>query len=204
MQLKYNICTLTNAEGKGESRQYVRLMQDEHITEKQLLRKIQDRTSLTRGEVAAVLSELRDLAIHEFQMGHRFYMPGIGYFSLSASLEIPEESLDKKITGKEVRISGINFRPETGFLQDVQQDIRFIRSHKKSASIHYTEESILARIKEYLQTHRYITSRIMQTEFGLTRYTAQKWITYFCEKGIMVKEGKRGVYTYFLAAEEKE
>ena len=44
----------------------------------------------------------------------------------------------------------------------------------------------------------------MLSEFGLTRYSAQKWITYFCEKGIMVKEGNRDVSVYFLAADDKE
>ncbi len=198
MLLKYNICTLNNSEGKGESRQYVRLMQDEHITAKQLQQQIQNRSSLTRGDVVAVLSELRDLAIHEFQLGHRFYMPGIGYFTMAASLEMAEESTDKKITGKEVRLTGINFRPETGFLQEIQQGIRFVRNPYSAQSIQYTEDSLLSRIREYLQTNRYITCKIMRTEFGLTRYSAQKWLTHFCNKGIMVKAGTLHAPIYFL------
>ena len=34
--------------------------------------------------------------------------------------------------------------------------------------------------------------------FGLTPYMAQKWLTHFCEKGIMVKEGTPHAPIYFL------
>ena len=51
------------------------------------------------------------------------------------------------------------------------------------------EEKLLAKIKEYLQENRYITTRILRILFGLTPYMAQKWLNHFCEKGIMEKEG---------------
>ena len=109
MELKYDIYTLNNAQGTGEKRQYVRIVQHEPMTEKQLQEKIQNRCSLTKGDVAAVLAELHDLLVEEFSMGRRFYIPEIGYFSMSASLEMPEENPNKKITGKEVRIMRIHF-----------------------------------------------------------------------------------------------
>lgn len=128
MELKYDIYTLNNAQGTGEKRQYVRIVQHEPMTEKQLQEKIQNRCSLTKGDVAAVLAELHDLLVEEFSMGHRFYIPEIGYFSMSASLEMPEENPDKKITGKEVRITGINFRPEEKLMKEVQRNVHFVRS----------------------------------------------------------------------------
>ena len=86
MELKYDIYMLNNAQGTGEKRQYVRIVQHEPMTEKQLQEKIQSRCSLTKGDVAAVLAELHDLLVEEFSMGRRFYIPEIGYFSMSASL----------------------------------------------------------------------------------------------------------------------
>ena len=61
MELRYDIYTLNNAQGTGEKRQYVRIVQHEPMTEKQLQEKIQNRCSLTKGDVAAVLAELHDL-----------------------------------------------------------------------------------------------------------------------------------------------
>ena len=52
MELKYDIYMLNNAQGTGEKRQYVRIVQHEPMTEKQLQEKIQSRCSLTKGDVA--------------------------------------------------------------------------------------------------------------------------------------------------------
>lgn len=117
---------------------------------------------------------------------------------MSASLEMPEENPAKKITGKEVRITGINFRPEEKLVKEVQRNVHFVRSRYSNQSTKYSEEKMLTKIKEYLQENRYITTRIMRILFGLTPYMAQKWLTHFCEKGIMVKEGAQHAPIYFL------
>lgn len=196
--MKYDIYTLHNAQGTGEDRQYVRVIQHEPLSEKALLERIQKRSSLTKGDVAAVLSELHDIAVQEFSEGRRFYIPEIGYFSLSAGLEMSEEDPDKKITANEVRITGINFRPEAKFLQEIQEKTDFSRSRYSKQSTIYTEESLLAKIREYLQDNRYITCRIMRLQFGLSDYTTRKWLNHFCEKGILVKDGAMRSPIYFL------
>ena len=198
MELKYDIYTIKNAAGSDEDRQYVRLMQYEPMDEKQLLAKIQDWCTLTKGDVAAVLAELHDIAVSELTGGNRMFIPGIGYFSLSASLEMPEDKPGKKITGREVRITGINFRPEATLMQEVQRGVHFARSRYSSQSTQYTEEKMLAKIKDYLQDNRYITSRIMCMQFGLTRYATDKWLKLFCAKGILVKDGTPHSPIYFL------
>ena len=198
MELKYDIYTLRNSQGTGEDRQYVRIVQHEPMSEKALQERIQNRCSLTKGDVAAVLAELHDIAVQEFSEGRRFYIPEIGYFSLSASLEMPEENPDKKITGKEVRLTGINFQPEKKLVEEVGRKIKFVRSRYSSQSTQYTEEKLLGKIEEYLQENRYITCKIMRFQFGLTQYTAQKWLNLFCDKGILVKDGTPRSPIYFL------
>ena len=198
MDLKYDVYTIINAEGSGEERKYVRLKQHEAMTAHELEATIQQRCSLTKGDVAAVLSELHDICVEEFSLGRRFYIPEIGYFSMSASLDMPKDNPDKKITGMEVSITGINFRPEAKLLEQVQRNTHFVRSKYTSQSTQYTEEKLLAKIKEYLQENRYVTTRILRILFGLTPYMAQKWLNHFCEKGIMVKEGTQHAPIYFL------
>ncbi len=198
MDLKYDVYTINNATGSGEVRNYVRVVQHEPMSARQLQEKILQRCSLTKGDVAAVLSELHDIFVEEFRMGNRVYIPEIGYFSMSASLEMPEDKPDKKITGKEVRINGINFRPETTLLQEVQRGIHFVRSRYSSRSTQYTEEGLLEKIKEYIRDNRYLTSRALRIHFGLTQYSAQKWLQHFCEKDILVKDGTPRSPIYFL------
>ena len=47
-------------------------------------------------------------------------------------------------------------------------------------------------------TSTFVITRDMRLLFGLTQYTAQKWLKYFCEKGIMMKEGTKHSPIYFL------
>jgi len=66
--------------------------------------------------------------------------------------------------------------------------------------VKYVNNRRVEKIKEYLVENRFITTRALRLLFGLTQYTAQKWLKYFCEKGIMVKDGTRHSPIYFLKA----
>jgi len=199
MDLKYDIYSIKNAEGSGKTRQYVRLVQNGTITADELKATIQERCSLTKGDVAAVLSELHDIAVQELSMGRRLYVPELGYFSLSLGLEMPENKPDKKITGNEVRLRGINFRPEAGLQKEIDRKIHFYRSEYSNRSNIYEEKKLWKKLLEYFEKNRYITVKWMRIEFGLTRYMAQKWINHFVEKGLLIKDGTPRSPTYFLA-----
>ena len=198
MDLKYDVYTITNAEGSGEERKYVRLKQHEAMTAHELEATIQQRCTLTKGDVAAVFSELHDIVVSEFSMGRRVYVPQLGYFSLAVNLEMPEDNPDKKITGKEVRLRGINFRPEAGLLQEIERNIHFVRSEYSSRSNFFTEEKLWARLQEFFKENRYLTVSLMRMKFGLTRHMAQKWIDYFIAKGLLIKDGTPRSPIYFL------
>ena len=103
---------------------------------------IQQRCSLTKGDVAAVLFELHDIVVSEFSMGRRVYIPELGYFSLAVNLEMPADKPNKKITGKEVRLRGINFRPEAGMLSEIDRNNNYKRSKNSNSSTIFTEEKL--------------------------------------------------------------
>ena len=54
MDLKYDIYNISNVAGSGEERKYVRLKQQKAMTASELEATIQNRCSLTKGDVAAV------------------------------------------------------------------------------------------------------------------------------------------------------
>lgn len=200
MELKYEIYSIANSQGSGEERKYVRLKQQKAMTASELEATIQNRCSLTKGDVAAVLTELRDIAVQEFAMGRRFYIPEIGYFSLSIGLDMPEDKPDKKITGNEVRLRGINFRPEASFLQEVNMNMRHVvRSEYTSQSRKYDKEKIWTKLQEYFKNERYITIKLMCNQFGLSRYMAQKWLDLFISEGRIIKDGTPHSPIYFPA-----
>ena len=198
MDLKYDVYTITNAEGSGEERKYVRLKQHEAMTASELEATIQQRCTLTKGDVAAVFTELHDIVVSEFSMGRRVYVPKLGYFSLAVNLEVPEDNPDKKITGKEVRLRGINFRPEAGLLQEIDMNVHFIRSEYTGRSNVFTEKKLWTVLQEFFQENRYLTISLMRMKFGLSRHMAQKWIDHFIDKGLLVKDGSPRSPIYFL------
>ena len=198
MDLKYDVYTITNAEGSGEERKYVRLKQHEAMTASELEATIQQRCTLTKGDVAAVFTELHDIVVSEFSMGHRVYVPKLGYFSLAVNLEVPEDNPDKKISGKEVRLRGINFRPEAGLLQEIDRNVHFIRSEYTGRSNVFTEKKLWTVLQEFFQENRYLTISLMRMKFGLSRHMAQKWIDHFIDKGLLVKDGSPRSPIYFL------
>ena len=198
MDLKYDVYTITNAEGSGEERKYVRLKQHEAMTASELEATIQQRCTLTKGDVAAVFTELHDIVVSEFSMGRRVYVPKLGYFSLAVNLEVPEDNPDKKITGKEVSLRGINFRPEAGLLQEIDRDVPFIRSEYTGRSNVFTEKKLWTVLQEFFQENRYLTISLMRMKFGLSRHMAQKWIDHFIDKGLLVKDGSPRSPIYFL------
>ena len=189
MQLKYDLYTINNAMGSGKSRQYVRLILREPLTARELETAIEKRCSLTKGDVAAVLTELRDLCVQAFIEGRRFYIPEIGYFSLAASLNVDDNNADRKVTGHDVRIAGINFRPEASLVKEVSQGVRFVRTKHSNQSSQYTEHQMSEQVRAYLKEHGYITCKIMRTQFGLTQYLAQKWLNRLCNAGVIAKGG---------------
>jgi len=189
MQLKYDLYTINNAMGSGKSRQYVRLILREPLTARELETAIEKRCSLTKGDVAAVLTELRDLCVQAFIEGRRFYIPEIGYFSLAASLNVDDNNADRKVTGHDVRIAGINFRPEASLVKEVSQGVRFVRTKHSNQSSQYTEQQMSEQVRAYLKEHGYITCKIMRTQFGLTQYLAQKWLNRLCNAGVIAKGG---------------
>ena len=176
MQLKYDLYTINNAMGSGKSRRYVRLILRAPLTAREL-------------EAAAVLTELRDLCVQAFIEGRRFYIPEIGYLSLAASLNVDDNNADRKVTGHDVRIAGINFRPEASLVKEVSQGVRFVRTKHSNQSSQYTEQQMSEQVKAYLKEHGYITCKIMRTQFGLTQYLAQKWLNRLCNAGVIAKEG---------------
>ena len=203
MNVNYDIYIINNASGQNKTRKYVQLKQADPMTETELQKTIQSHCSLTKGDVAAVLTELHDIVIREFAMGRRVYIPGLGYFSMSAEIDALNKNSEKKITGKEIRLRRINFRPEKGIMSELKRSVCFVRTKRSSKSNEYTENQIVVRMKEYLRKNRFITCSIMHRMFGLTQYTAQKWLNLFVEKNVIQKDGTRRFPIYFLNTKDE-
>lgn len=200
MDIKYEIRTIKNAKGNGGEQKYVRLQQPNLLSANEIEQEIEHSSTLTNSDVRAVFAALHQLMVRELGYGNRVFLPGIGYFTLSAELGNPKVSdSDHKITGKEVFLSGINFRPVKDLYKEVEKEVRFVKAKTSSKSADYAEDDLWQKIDSFLSAKRYITVRDMRSEFALSRYMAEKWLKLFTDKGMLIKSGSSHYPLYFKA-----
>lgn len=196
MSIKYEIHTLNNAEGKGEKRKYVTLRQRAPMTEGMMEKEMQDSCTLTKGDVGAVFTELREMAVRQLSEGARFCLPGIGWLSLSVGLSEAAREDGHKITGSDVIARGILFKANRQLLQDVTQRMGFEQSSYSTLSVNYGEEELWRKVSDYLDRNGFITRRDMRQEYGLSPYKAIQWLRLFESQGKLARKENRHMHIY--------
>lgn len=198
MELKYELHTIRNSQGTGQDRRYVQLHSGKPMTADELASKIEAKCSVTRGDVKAVMTELESFAVQELTSGRRFYLPEIGWLSLSAACSASSDKPDDKVTGKDIYLRGINFMPDGKLLDDVRSDVSFSKASSSTRSTAYTADELWAKVNEYLTQERFITRREMRRQFGLSEYMAVKWLSSFVSEGKLLKTGTDHLAAYTL------
>ena len=198
MSIKYKIRSIENASGDGKDRHYAHICQDEPMTDRQLEEQIQSVCSLTKGDVKAALSAIRELMVQRLRGGNRFHIPEIGTFSFAVTLDAPDGTPAEKLRGDHIRIRNINFRPDAALLSDASSGVRFEKDTSSGEPKRYSREQLLTAMRTYLQSNRCITSRIMRLEFGLSATSALGWLRRLTADGTLRKEGSRRSPVYFL------
>ena len=150
MSIKYEIHGIKNAKGEGKEQKYVHLFAHEPQSDHALEEDIQASCSLTKADVRAAFSALRDHMARALASGSRFHLPGVGYFSLSVGLDAPDDLPSDKMRADYIRLCNIRFRPERSLLSEVGSGVSFERAGFSSRSRQYTEEQILSLLHHYL------------------------------------------------------
>lgn len=198
MAIKYQIHNIENASGTGKERQFIQLWQHQPMSADELEQAIQESSSLTPADVKAVMSQLRHFIIRELSQGNRFYLPEIGYLSLSAGSVSPEKKPNGKITGNDIFVRNIKFKPEASLLNAVRKNVKFEKSEFTTKSKDYNGIDLWAELYNYLKENTYITRQQMSTVFKLTTYMTNKWLKFFTDAGKLKKEGTQHHALYFL------
>ena len=193
MKIKYEIHRLNNAVGQGSDRKFVALRSQAPMTEEMMENEIQHACSLTAGDVRAVLSELRALAVRQLSQGSRFWIPGSGSLSLSAGLTKEAQQDGHKVMGRDIYARGILFRADHSLFKDVAGRAQFEAATDSTLSDDYTAEELWAKVDAYLTDHAFITRRDMRTEFGLSAHKTEQWLSQFMAEGKIVRRRSRRV-----------
>ena len=200
MSIKYEIHGIKNAKGEGKEQKYVHLFAHEPQSDHALEDDIQASCSLTKADVRAAFSALRDHMARALASGSRFHLPGVGYFSLSVGLDapddLPDDLPDDKMRADYIRLRNIRFRPERSLLSEVGSGVSFERAAFSSRSRQYTEEQLLSLLRHYFATHTCLTRRILQRVAGLRESAAKKWLQHLTATGVLHKDGASNAPVY--------
>ena len=199
MAIKYEIHYLPNAGGNEETRRFAHIFEQTAMTDKQMISRIAKHSSLSEGDVAAVLMQLRDIIEEDLQEGRRINIPEIGYLSLSVDLDMDELKPDNKVRADYVSVRGIKFRPNADLLKKVKHHTHFEKSLYTSRSYPFSEDALKEKIREYLKHNRSINRKVLETEFYIRKQTALNWLKKLEKSGFLIKEGSRNAPVYFLA-----
>ena len=202
MAIKYEIHYLPNAGGNDETRRFAHIFEQPAMDDKQMIERIAKHSSLSKGDVSAVLIQLRDIIEEDLKNGYRVNIPELGYLSLSADLDMQELKPDSKVRSEYVSVRGIKFRPNADLLKQVKSYTKFEKSQYTSRSYPFSEETLKEKIKEYMQTHHSINRRILEYDFHIRKQTALNWLKKLVDSGFLVKEGSRTAPVYFLAEKD--
>lgn len=198
MIIKYEIRSIRNSEGSGEERKYIHLIDNPSISAKQLKEQIQTSCSLTKGDIDAALSALREAIINELSQGNRFCIPEIGHFYLSVNLDDPTHKPIDKVRGDNINVRNVRFQPCASLLQEIKQNVRFERATPRPCTPQLSETEMIERIQHYLSESSYINRRRMQMLFNCGINKALRYLKYFTEIGLLKKEGTPKAPIYFL------
>ena len=152
---------------------------------------------LPKGELLAALSTMQRVMLHELEKGNAVTLPGIGTFRLTLKGEI--EAKDANYHGKDVRVDGINFRPDSEFLKEIRSfevdQVPF------GQAIQAEEAEVEARLAELFASQSSVTHKDVAAAFEqtLTRGRIASVLNKLVKKGRLIREGEGAQTRYRLA-----
>ncbi|MCD8178043.1 MAG: HU family DNA-binding protein [Tannerellaceae bacterium] len=111
MALQYKIKEIKNMQDTDGNVIYsITLLTGRNTTLREMGELINDKSSITVGDVEGVVKQLIDVIVQQLRMGNTVTIDGLGTFWLSAELKNKIKDPDQ-ITGKDIRIKRICFKP---------------------------------------------------------------------------------------------
>jgi len=136
-----------------------------------------------------LLRELPSVIVENLLDNKAVHLQGLGTFALRLGFRTRQDDAQEakpaftdpeEITGNEVQIDGIFFKPDKDFLQLMtNHEVHFENATGRGQVGHtaqYTEEQVRRRVRDYLSGHDYLTRRVLMQLLQLTKHTAHKWL----------------------------
>lgn len=156
---------------------------------KTIAKRIQARSSLTAGDIIAVLSELNDVIGEELQNGRQFHINGLGYFAPTLGVEGEvTEDMKLQIRNRKVRFKSVSFRPDKELRASIGTP-KLKQTRWEAHSQAHTPEEIEQLLSAFFAEHLFLTRRELQFLLNIKKSAACDLIKTLSEEGKLLNKG---------------
>lgn len=187
MSIQFDFYHTPSPEGIANEKQphyHARVVAKQTIDSDNIVRRISERSSLSKGDIMAVLSELRDVVKQSLLEGNNVQLNGLGVYSLT--LEAPEDASPTKTHAQNISIKRIDFRADRKLRKEIMAEAHFERSTTKNHSAHISIYEVDALLVDYFEEHTYITRQRFETLCQFTRNTALRHLKRLVNEGRLI------------------
>lgn len=156
---------------------------------KTIAKRIQARSSLTAGDIIAVLSELNDVIGEELQNGRQVHINGLGYFAPTLGVEGEvTEDMKLQIRNRKVRFKSGSFRPDKELRASIGTP-KLKQTRWEAHSQAHTPEEIEQLLSVFFAEHLFLTRRELQFLLNIKKSAACDLIKTLSEEGKLLNKG---------------
>lgn len=187
MSIQFDFYNTPSPEGiaeEKEARYHARVVTKQTMDTEDIVKRIQERSTLSKGDIMAVLSELRDVVKQGLLDGNNVQLNGIGVYSLT--LEAPKDASPNKTHAQSISVKRIDFRADRKLRKEIMSEAHFERSATKNHSSHISIYEVDALLVDYFEEHTYITRQRFETLCQFTKNTALRHLKRLVEEGRLI------------------
>lgn len=183
---------LPNPQPDEQGRTTYQVRQQTHgaLNTRGLVEHMRKNGKMAQYPIDAIIQVLTEEIVEFLFRNNCVHIDGLGTFSLSVGLkpEVDEEGVAHKrqvtdpmeITGNDVEVTGIAFRPDIEFTRLATRRPAFFRNKEMRGvvghSVPYTREQMTYSLLQYVDQHGSISRRSFIKLWGLTKHQALKWL----------------------------
>lgn len=182
--------------GSGKVKYHARIVSNGTKTTREIINETSDRCGLSPGVLAGALEEVANVLADYLAYGYLVELDGLGTFSIT--LKCPPLEKGQRIHAQSVSFGDVHLRAGKKLKARINRRIVLTRSSDKRP-VPLPAEQREQRLRDFLQTHRFINRRQYMSLASCTRSKALADLNGYIEQGLLVREGVGPQVIYFLA-----
>ena len=186
----------------SEPTYHARVCNKQTVDPATLISHICERSTLGKGDIAALFNELQQEISTQLLAGNRVNIPGLGYFSLS--LQTNPDADPSSTRAQHIHVKRIEYRADAQLRNKVLSEATFERIREKNHSDKLSTEEIHTLVREHFKTHQTLTRQSFEKLCHFTRSKAYSTLHALLEEGFLENINTPRYPFYVLKAAERE